>query len=123
MREMAAVLDQAFLKAQDVVRLTEKHPDLSIDAAYRIQDELLAFRFERGEKQCGLKMGLTSKAKMKQMGVDSPIYGVLTDRMQVESGSRFSLKGSIHARIEPEIAFLISREIRGARSHADLLDS
>jgi 2-oxo-3-hexenedioate decarboxylase len=122
MREQARILDQAFLNARDVIRLTEARPGLGLDEAYGIQDELLAFRFERGEKQIGLKMGLTSKAKMKQMGVDSPIYGVLTDRMRVLDGARFPLQGSIHPRIEPEVAFLVTREIRGEPSHEELMD-
>ena len=68
----------AFLEAHDLERLTATTP-FSVEEAYEIQDELLSLRFERGEKQIGLKMGLTSRAKMKQMAVEAPIYGVLTD--------------------------------------------
>ena len=34
-------------------------------------------RLERGETLVGMKMGLTSRAKMEQMGVHEPIYGAL----------------------------------------------
>jgi 2-oxo-3-hexenedioate decarboxylase len=58
-------------------------------------------------------MGLTSEAKRRQMNLKSPCYGVLTDRMRVEDGATFGLKGTIHPKIEPEIAFVIGRELKG----------
>lgn len=120
-REFALKLDQAFLEARDLERLTAAAPALSIDEAYCVQDELVKLRLSRGEKVIGLKMGLTSRAKMKQMGVEAPIYGVLTDKMKIAAGARFPLKGSIHARIEPEVAFLIRRELKGPVSRDEAL--
>src|SRR5579859_3489882 len=57
------------------------------------------------------------------MGVDAPIYGVLTDKMKIQSGARFALEGSIHARIEPEVAFLIRNELKGTVSREEALDA
>ncbi|MBI3555049.1 MAG: fumarylacetoacetate hydrolase family protein [Deltaproteobacteria bacterium] len=112
--ELAKILDSALLETREVERLTAKVPDLKLDDAYRIQDEGIKFRLARGEKLIGLKMGLTSKAKREQMNLSSPVYGVLTDRMQQRDGEVFSLKGKIHPKIEPEIAFIIGkRELRG----------
>lgn len=112
-QEFARYLDQATLDAREVERLTLKHPDLSLPDSYRIMDAGIRMRLARGERQVGLKMGLTSEAKRKQMDLDSPIYGVLTNAMKIDEGSTYSLKGQIHPRIEPEIAFLIRKEIRG----------
>ena len=111
--ELAKTLDNALLEAREIERLTVKVPDLALADAYRIQDAGIKFRLDRGEKLVGLKMGLTSKAKRDQMNLDSPIYGVLTDKMQVSDGSIFSLKAKIHPKIEPEIAFVMARELRG----------
>ena len=119
--ELARYLDQATLEAREVERLTLRHPDLSLSDAYRIQAAGIGLRFSRGERQIGLKMGLTSEAKRKQMNLDSPVYGVLTDRMRVEEGSTFSLQGKIHPKIEPEIAFLIRDEIHGVPSAKEAL--
>ena len=41
----------------------------------------------RGERLVGLKMGLTSRAKMAQMGVDEVIWGRLTDAMRIPDGA------------------------------------
>ncbi|HEX8440552.1 MAG TPA: 4-oxalocrotonate decarboxylase, partial [Archangium sp.] len=81
--ELARLLDQARLEARELAPLTRQHPDLTLQAAYAIQAEGLRLRTARGERVVGLKMGLTSEAKRRQMNLDLPVYGVLTDRMQV----------------------------------------
>jgi 2-oxo-3-hexenedioate decarboxylase len=109
----ARTLDDALLEKREVVRLTEAWPELSLPDAYRIQDAGIALRVGRGENPIGLKMGLTSRAKREQMNLGSPIYGVLTDRMQIRDGGTFRVPGGIHPKIEPEIAFITNRELRG----------
>jgi 2-oxo-3-hexenedioate decarboxylase len=108
----AAHLNDARLQAREVERLTVGHPSLNLGDAYEIQDAGLALRVVAGENVIGLKMGLTSKAKREQMKLDSPIYGVLTDRMRVRE--TYSLAGTIHPKIEPEVAFVIGRDLEGA---------
>jgi 2-oxo-3-hexenedioate decarboxylase len=122
-QELANLLDQATLEARERERLTAQIPDLSLPDAYLIQDEGIRRRLSRGEKQIGLKMGLTSEAKRQQMNLKSPCYGVLTDRMKIEDGSTFSLGKSIHPKIEPEIAFMIKREIRGIPTQKEALEA
>lgn len=110
---LASELDQALLKAHEIERLTVKHPSLDLVSAYHIQDEGVRLRQMRGEKILGYKMGLTSEAKIKQMNLDQPIYGILTDRMQIQNGETFSLQTMIHPKIEPEIFFVTDRELKG----------
>src|ERR1700693_2925835 len=109
----AKILDDATREVREIKRFTATDATLSIDDSYLIQQAGIRLRLARGEKIVGYKMGLTSKAKMKQMGVDSPIYGVLTDRMLVPSGSRYLVSGCIHPRIEPEVAFMLERDLEG----------
>ncbi len=111
-RELAVYLDQARLQRREVERLTVLHPDLELDDAYAIQRAGLALRQERGEVIVGWKMGLTSKAKREQMNLRAPVYGVLTDAMQVHG--RFEIGAGIHPKIEPEIAFLTAHALHGA---------
>ncbi|MEU1685732.1 fumarylacetoacetate hydrolase family protein [Micromonospora sp. NPDC005707] len=82
---------------------------LDVDAAYAVQAALLQRRLDRGERLVGLKMGLTSKAKMAQVGVDEVIWGRLTDSMRVPDGGTVDVAGFIHPRVEPEVAFLLDR--------------
>ncbi|MFC0502995.1 2-keto-4-pentenoate hydratase [Micromonospora costi] len=82
---------------------------LDVDAAYAVQTALLQRRLARGERLVGLKMGLTSRAKMAQVGVDEVIWGRLTDVMRVPDGGTVDVGAYIHPRVEPEVAFLLDR--------------
>jgi 2-oxo-3-hexenedioate decarboxylase len=122
-QELARSLDEARLEARARPPLTREHPELTLPDAYAVQAEGLRLRTGRGEKVVGLKMGLTSEAKRRQMNLDSPVYGVLTDRMRVPAGGTLTLKGAIHPKIEPEIAFRTSRELRGRVTREEALEA
>lgn len=117
----ANFLDEAVITRKEVRRLTFEEPKLDIADAYRIQEEGIRLREARGEKIVGYKMGLTSKAKMQQMGVSSPISGVLTDAMRLPDGGGIELRDRIHPKVEPEIAFITNRDLRGEVSREEFL--
>ena len=102
-------LHEARKSSQEVDYIKKQYEQLTIEQAYQIQDQGIQLRVLDGEKVIALKMGLTSEAKRKQMNLFSAIYGVLTDKMQVEN--HYSLAGSIHPKIEPEIAFYVSENL------------
>jgi 2-oxo-3-hexenedioate decarboxylase len=106
----ANMLDRAQREAQPVPQFGE---DLDLDTAYSVQKALIARRLGRGERRVGMKLGFTSRAKMIQMGVDDLIWGTLTDAMLVEDGGTLDLSRFIHPRVEPEIAFLLSKQLFG----------
>ncbi len=112
-KKWAEYLDSGLLHARELDRITTTEPGLTLDDAYTIQDKGIALRYSRGERKVGYKMGLTSQAKREQMGLHTPIYGVLTDAMQLRGDFAFCLEGKIHPKIEPEIAFHISKDLRG----------
>lgn len=94
-------------------RLTGDWPDLEVETAYRIQDLALGLRLERGEALVGVKLGLTSRAKQEQMGVDSPITAWLTDAMALATGEAPPFERLMHPRIEPELAFVMGDRLTG----------
>ena len=49
-----------------------------------MQHELIRQRVDEGHEIVGVKMGFTSHAKMKQMGVNDMIIGQLTADMQLD---------------------------------------
>ena len=59
------------------------------------------------------KLGLTSVAKQRQMDVDEPLYGWLTDDMQLDTGQAVVCDRYIQPRCEPEIAFLLGADLSG----------
>ncbi|MFE5548266.1 2-keto-4-pentenoate hydratase [Streptomyces sp. NPDC056534] len=82
------------------------------DEAYAVQEALVARRLARGERLTGFKLGFTSRAKMRQMGVSDLIHGRLTDRMAIPDGGRVDTSALIHPRVEPEVAFLLGDTLR-----------
>lgn len=110
---LAAFLDEAQAEAREVDKITDQYPALSHAEAYAIQRALLARRLARGERLAGRKMGLTSFAKMRQMGVDSPIHGFLLGSGSIADGAHTPIQGLIHPKVEAEIAVTTTRELRG----------
>lgn len=103
-------LDKAVLNAKAIPQISS-FKVLTLDEAYEIQSRVIENCLGRGEKLVGLKMGFTAVAKMEQMGVHDMIWGRLTDRMAIENGGSMHFNQFIHPRVEPEIAFRISRNI------------
>ncbi|MAT04790.1 MAG: 4-oxalocrotonate decarboxylase [Acidimicrobiaceae bacterium] len=109
---------------QPISPLTDYHPGLSVDEAYEVEDQLIERRISRGEKVVGAKVGLTSKAKQHRMGVDVPIFGWLTDAMQLSTEEPLQTDVLLHPRVEPEIAFVLSETLSGPEITAhDVLDA
>ncbi len=96
------------------------HGEYSLEDSYQIQKKGIELRLKEGEKIIGYKMGLTSKAKMEQMGLHTPIFGVLTDKMVISDKSTFSLADRIHPKTEPELYFVTNQELSGSLSVDDV---
>ncbi len=93
--------------------LTDEAPGLTANDAYAIQADLRAMHLGAGATLVGRKLGLTSKAKQVEMNVHEPIHGFLTDRMVLEPGEPLEVESLGQPRVEPEIAFLIGRDLAG----------
>lgn len=119
---IAEIVDTAARDASAIPQFTAQF-ELSLDDAYAAQALSIARREQRGETLAGVKMGLTSRAKMAQVGVDEVIWGRLTDAMVVPDGGVVSRSRYVHPRVEPEIAFLLGRDIDGPVTSAQAMDA
>lgn len=87
-------------------------PPLDIAAAYSVQRLNIDRRLSSGRRVVGRKIGLTSAAVQKQLGVDQPDFGVLLDDMAFHGDDvTIPLKGMISPRIEAELAFVLKAPI------------
>ena len=111
--QLAEHLENCQLQAQDTLKITEAHPDMDWDDAYAIQDLILASKLRKGARVVGYKAGLTSHAKMKQMGVTDPVFGFLVDEYVVSEGATVNVSELIHPKVEPEIAFVLKHDLDG----------
>lgn len=106
----AHILDEAQRSATPIEQLSARG-ELGLANAYAVQHAIIAGRRGRGERVVGVKLGFTSLAKARQMGVDDIILGSITDAMRIDDGGRFDRRASIHPRIEPEVAYLLGADL------------
>ena len=121
--EYAETLDRAAREACVTPQITHSDGALTVADAYEIQRLSVERRLARGEKRIGVKMGLTSRAKMLQVGVDEVVWGRLTDAMLLEEGSSLPRSRYVHPRIEPELAFLMRAPLAGKITAAQALSA
>jgi 2-keto-4-pentenoate hydratase len=94
-------------------------PELTLDEAYDIQIRQIEKALEKGEKITGKKIGLTSSAMQKLLGVDQPDYGHLLQSMEVPAGADISLRRLFQPKVEGEIAFVLKHDLSGPNVTAE----
>ncbi|MDH4564389.1 2-oxo-3-hexenedioate decarboxylase [Pseudomonas taiwanensis] len=99
--------------AYSIRKLTDEYPQMSIADGYAVQLELLRRFKAKGHRLVGWKAGLTSRAKMQQMGVNVPSIGFLTDRMARPENSQIKTSDLVHPRVECEVAFVLKEGLEG----------
>ena len=92
--------------------------DTDIDLAYRVQKQLIDARLRAGAKVVGRKIGITSEAVMRQVGVDQPDFGFLLDTMSFADGETIPYASLLQPRAEVEIAFVLAADLAGGESPA-----
>ncbi len=93
--------------------LTTRHPEITIEEAYHVQQRMLARRLAAGERVVGKKIGVTSAAVMNMLGVYQPDFGYLTDGMLYNEGEAIPMSRLIQPKAEGEIAFMLKRDLKG----------
>lgn len=112
-RQLGDELFDALSAVRTVAPLSERHPDITIEDAYRIQKRLNDRRIAAGEKVIGKKIGVTSRAVMNMLGVGQPDFGLLTDAMVYNEGEAIEAARLIQPKAEGEIAFILKRDLKG----------
>ena len=109
-REMATRIREAYA-GSPIAPIRSQLAELDIDAAYAIQQENTVHWQAEGRRLIGSKIGLTSLAVQKQLGVDQPDFGVLFADMLVREGESVGVGRVLQPKVEAEIAFLVDRDI------------
>src|ERR1700728_3606030 len=84
-----------------------------IALAYEVQRVLTETRLAAGRRITGHKIGLTSPAVQRQLGVGQPDFGGLLEAMTVPSGGDADSTRLIQPRAEAEIAFVLAKDLNG----------
>ena len=104
-----------------IAPFTDANPELDIATAYLAQRAFVQAKLDAGEQVIGAKLGLTSKVKQQAMGVDAPLSGVVTSGMLSPFGVPIELSEFIHPRVEPEIAFVLARDVAAPATVSSVL--
>lgn len=108
-------LARAIIQRQGVAPLTELDPTITVEEAYQVQLLTINRLVEAGQGIVGKKIGLTSLAMQKLLGVDQPDYGHLLNTMAVENGGSISFDRVLQPKVEAEIAFVLKKDLVGPR--------
>jgi 2-keto-4-pentenoate hydratase len=111
--EVAGRLRRAEASRQAIAPVIEGWPTLTIADGYNIQRVNIDRRIAAGEHIVGHKVGLSSKAMQRMMGVDEPDFGHLLASMQVAPGGVMDVDQCIQPRVEVEVAFVLGTGLRG----------
>lgn len=110
-KTVADLLFRAQESRQAVQPVRELLPAGAIDLAYAAQEINTERRLASGRRLTGRKIGLTSLAVQRQLGVDQPDYGMLFDDMAIPDGWDVARDRMIQPKVEAEIAFVLGRDL------------
>jgi len=116
--ELAARLSKAVADRTAIDQLSDDVPELDLATGYAVQRALR----EQAGPLAGWKLGVTSRAKQAQVGVNSPIYGFLAAGNALDLGAPLATGELIQPRAEPEIVFTMAADLAGPHvTAADVL--
>jgi 2-keto-4-pentenoate hydratase len=82
-----------------------------VTVAYAVQQRLTERRIAEGARVVGRKIGLTSPAVQRQLGVDRPDFGVLFDDMNLTGAAEIPSGRLLQPKAEAEIAFVLASDL------------
>lgn len=118
-RRWARYLQTAVDERREVQGIGAQIGELSLHDAYEVQDLLMAGKMFAGDSLAGAKLGLTSKAKQQQMGVDEPAYGWVPRSSVLGADAGVVVADLIHPRVEPEFVFVMGADLADPACTAD----
>lgn len=121
---IADELAEAEKNRSTVELLTARHPEMTIEDSYAVQNEWRRRGIEAGRRPVGRKIGLTSKAMQAATGITEPDYGAIFADMVYQNGSVIEHRQFSNVRIEVELAFVLGKDLAGPEvSVFDVMDA
>lgn len=108
-QELADRLTKAVAERTAIAPLSDDVSGLDLETGYAVQHVLR----ERSGAQVGWKLGVTSRAKQAQVGVSDPVCGFLPGTGALDLGEPLRTGELIQPRAEPEIVFVLGRDLEG----------
>ncbi|MFB6634847.1 2-keto-4-pentenoate hydratase [Streptomyces sp. NPDC056362] len=109
--EAAAVLEEAARTGAPCAPVRSLLPEADIDAAYAVQRLHVERGIAAGRRLVGRKIGLTSPAVQRQLGVDRPDFGALFADMAVPEGQSIAPGRLLQPKVEAEVALILGTDL------------
>ncbi|TFV95203.1 2-oxo-hept-4-ene-1,7-dioate hydratase [Leifsonia flava] len=93
--------------------LTARHPEMTVEDSYAVQNEWRRRGIAAGRRPVGRKIGLTSKVMQVATGITEPDYGAIFADAVFENGSAIEHDRFSNVRIEVELAFVLAEPLAG----------
>lgn len=124
-REQAALALRAAERTRVAIQpLVQTYPHMDVEDSYRVQLINIDDRLKAGASIVGHKVGLSSEAMQKMMGVDEPDYGHLLSDMVLTEDIPFDATRWLLPRVEPEVGFILGADLPGEGcTEQDVLDA
>lgn len=110
-KDFAKELYEAELNAKPIEAISDRFPEITIELAYQIHQEVIKLKEQDGDYVIGKKIGLTNKAIQKQIGVFEPDFAMITSKGYIASGQSVKMSELIAPRIESELAFIFAKDL------------
>ncbi|WP_206336616.1 2-keto-4-pentenoate hydratase [Streptomyces violaceoruber] len=110
-RNAAERLDRAWRSGVPCAPVRDLLPAGDLDAAYAVQSLLTGRRLAEARRITGWKVGLTSPAVQRQLGVDTPDFGALFDDTAVPDGAELPWGAVLQPKAEAEVALVLEHDL------------
>ncbi|WP_308820094.1 2-keto-4-pentenoate hydratase [Pseudonocardia alni] len=118
-RGKAAALYEARRTRVPIAPFTDTEPHLTLADGYAVQAELVPMLLADGDELIGYKVGLTSLAMQRLIGVESPDFGPVLASTRYADGGVVPMDRFISPRMEAEITFVMGDSLLGPGVTAD----
>src|SRR6478672_460185 len=109
----ARALFEARRDRKPIEPFTDADPTLGMADGYAVQAALTRLLLEGGDTIVGYKVGLTSAAMQKMIGIDSPDYGPVLGSTVYRDGDTIQLDAFIAPKVEAEIVCVMRDRLAG----------